>query len=151
MAYDIAMVLNEWEAIGVFGGNKGVSVIISLAIGLMALRFGFVQTFFSEVFPRFGIAIASLIAIVILAAVFIPNEHMKGWLIGFGVTGAVFGVIAILNSFIAVDWFASQWIYDNLALVILAVGLTLIIVAMFIWNTPKDVKNIALPISAFRN
>ena len=165
MPMDIATVLNDWEAIGIFdfalpfllifavvfgvlsatkifGSNKGVSLIISLAIGLMSLRFGFVQVFFSELFPRFGVAIAALLAIVILAAVFIPNEHMKGWLIGFGATGAVFGLIAVLNGFIAADWFASQWIYDNLSLVILAVGLVLIIVAMFIWNTPKSEEKI---------
>ncbi len=164
--FDIATLLNEFEQIGVFdymlpfllifavvfgiltatnvfGGNKGVSLIIALVIGAMAIRLGYVQAFFTEVFPRFGIAVATLLVIVILAAVFIPNQHKKGWAIGFAIGGGVFGLIAVINAFSALDWFGSTWVNDNLSLLIGSLLLIILIIAIFTYPLKNEDKSYA--------
>jgi len=141
--FTIRDVLNQWEAVGVFdfilpfllifavifgaltttrvlGGHKGVNLIIALVIALMALRLGFVQIFFTELFPRFGVGLAILIVVVILAALFIPDQHKKGWAIGFSIAGAVIG-IAVLIATLSSDriyWFDSYFWQDYWGLII---------------------------------
>ena len=90
MVYDIQTLLQEWESIGIFDyvlpfliifsliyavltstnlfgkKNKPVYVLIAVAIGLMALRVGYVQQFFAEVFPRLGVGLAILLVVIIL-------------------------------------------------------------------------------------
>lgn len=165
MVIGIAELLNVWQSVGVFdymlpfllifavifgvlgatnilGSNKGVHVIIALTISLMALQLGFVQAFFKEVFPRLGVAIAAIIVVVILAALFIPDPHKRGWLTGFAVAGVVFGLIAILNSFTSISWFGSSWWDQYWGLTVGAILLILVIVAMFVWNTPKSAPGV---------
>lgn len=160
MVAGIAELLNIWQSVGVFdfmlpfllifavifgvltatniiGNNKGVHLVIALTIALMALQLGFVQVFFKEVFPRMGVAIAAILVTVILAAVFIPNETRRGWLTGFAVAGAVFGLIAILNAFTAISWFNSSWWDQYWGMTVGAILLIIMIVAMFIWNSPR--------------
>lgn len=123
-----AVVFGIMQASGIFGGNKGVSLIVALVIGAMAIRLGYVQAFFTEVFPRFGIALATLLVVVILAAIFIPDQHKKGWAIGFAIGGGVFGLVAVINSFSALDWFGSTWVNDNLPLLIGSLILIVLII-----------------------
>lgn len=170
--FDIQTLLFQWEAVGVFdfvlpfllifaivfgvltatnvfGNNRGVSLIIALVIGLMALRIGFVQVFFTELFPRLGVAIAVLLTIVILAAVFIPPEHLKGWLIGFGATGGVLGLIAVINAFNEIGWFGSYWIEQYWGLMIGGILLIGVIVAIVV-SAPKKGKSVTIPIPPWR-
>ena len=84
MAYSyntITDILNQWDQIGVFtyvipfllifavvfamlqktrvlGDNRTVQGIVGVSIGLLALQFDFVSTFFAEIFPRFGVGLA---------------------------------------------------------------------------------------------
>lgn len=173
MVMGIAELLAQWESVGVFdymlpfllifavifgvltttnilGGNKGVSTIISLAIALMTLRLQFVQLFFQQLFPRFGVVLAVIIVVVIAATLFIPKEHMKGWLIGFGIAGGVFALIAVINSFNVLGWFGSYWWDNYWGLTIGAVLLIIVIVAMFVQNAPRNPQGIMLPIGPVR-
>src|SRR3989344_164194 len=132
MPFDITSVLNQWESAGifdyvlpfllifavifgiltatrVFGPNKGVHIVISLVVALLSLRIGYVQSFFAEVFPRLGVALAVIIVVVILTAAFIPEEHKKGWVIGLYSLGGIAALLVIFNSFEALSWFQSQW------------------------------------------
>src|SRR3989338_8831604 len=117
MPFDIQTLLMTWESWGVFdfvlpfllifavvfavltttnilGGNKGVAVVIALVVGLMALRLGFVQAFFLNVFPRLGVAIAVILVLLILTALFVTEKkHLKGWLMAFAIIGAILAVI----------------------------------------------------------
>ena len=89
MAFNIQDVIYQWETLGVFdyllpfllifavifgvlsatkimGDNKGVHVVIALVIGLLALRIGIVQKFFTVLFPRFAIGLAIMVVVIIL-------------------------------------------------------------------------------------
>lgn len=165
MAYDIATMLAQWQQLGVFdyvlpfllifavvygiltatnvmSGNKGVNIIISLAIGLLSLRFEFVPLFFSQIFPRFGVGIAVFLVLMIFAALWIPKEHLGKWSIGFSITGVVIALVVIYNSF---DWFGwtgfGGGFWDQYgSLVILGILLILVIasIAMPKINSPSS-------------
>ncbi|MGC9309436.1 MAG: hypothetical protein ACP5D2_01950 [Candidatus Nanoarchaeia archaeon] len=120
------------EKTNLLGENKGVSVMIAAASGLLALQLGFVQEFFTELFPRFGMAIAVLVVAVILIGFFHEGEEkgqMKwiGYVLGIGV------VIWALTSWdiwgasdIGIGW----WLRDNFWNLIIAAGLIGLIVWM---------------------
>src|SRR3989344_7899898 len=76
--------------------NKAVNAIIALAVSLMALQFDFVSLFFSEIFPRFGIALAIILVLIILGGVFFdPENQMFKWI--FVIIGFVIAAIIIFK------------------------------------------------------
>ncbi len=74
---------------------KGINAIIALAVALMALQFNVVSIFFSEIFPRMGVALALILVILILGGLFIPTNKESNW---FMVTLIiiVFGIIIVV-------------------------------------------------------
>ena len=78
-----AVVLGLLNKINIFGNAqnpaKGVNAIIALAVGFMALQFDIVSTFFSEIFPRFGIALSIILVIIILGGLFMPTNKENNW------------------------------------------------------------------------
>lgn len=59
--------------------NKGINVIIALAVAFMALQFDMVSMFFSEIFPRLGIALSIILVILILGGLFMPKDKENNW------------------------------------------------------------------------
>lgn len=60
--------------------NKTINAIIALATSLMALQFDFVSIFFAELFPRFGVGLAVILVVLVLAGLFIPyNKKGFNW------------------------------------------------------------------------
>lgn len=172
MAFSIEQLFYQWEAIGVFqwvlpfllifavvfgvlsatnilGGNKGVHVVIALAIGLLALRIQLVQAFFTELFPRFAIGLAVLLVVVILVGLFIPDEHKKGWLIGLAIVGVLIGVGVIIATFDTFAWFDSFFWQEYWGVIIGGVLLVLLIVFMAIPIKKAESNRVAL-INPFR-
>ncbi len=128
MAFDIGTVIAQWQTAGIYdfllpfllifaivlgilrstniiGGNKGLHIIIALVIGLMATSYNYssgllLSDFLRELFPRLGLGLAVLVALLILVGLFISDEAMKTWaqyvLMGIGV---VIFLIVILKSF----------------------------------------------------
>lgn len=106
-------VLNQWHQLGVFDivipfllifavvfailhktklfgdENRSINAIISASIGLLALQFGFVQSFYAEIFPRFGVGLAIFLVLIIALGFFVGDDRGKmewiGWVIGIGV------------------------------------------------------------------
>jgi hypothetical protein len=98
--------------IKIFGENKGASVLVSVAIGILALQLDFVPVFFQDVFPKFGIGIAFLIIALILAGAFIAegDDKMKNafkWIF-FGV-GMLIAAIITLSSLSGWSFMGSLW------------------------------------------
>jgi hypothetical protein len=156
MVYEIATMLNDWQTMGVFdyvlpfllifavvygiltatkvmSGNKGVNIIISLAVGLLSLRFEFVPVFFSQIFPRFGIGIAVFLVLMIFAALWIPKEYLKGWSITFVIIGLLIGAVVIFESFDWLGWTgSSSWWSEYSSIIVLGVLIAGLIVVLVI-------------------
>ena len=73
-----ALIFAILEKSSLFGDNKQVKLILSLAIGLMALQFNFVSYFFSEIFPRMGILLSLIVVGMILLGLFFNFEDENG-------------------------------------------------------------------------
>ncbi|MBT4135374.1 hypothetical protein HOD75_02355 [archaeon] len=126
MAYiqTIGDILNAWADYGVFayllpflmifaivygllnksnilGDNKGVQATIGLAIGLLALQFNYVASFYATIFPYAGMGIAVLLVAIIFMG-FIGSGGGKEW-VWFGI-GAVIFLVVLFTSLSDVYW-----------------------------------------------
>jgi len=151
----IGQVLQSWESLGIFSyvlpfilifavvyaildkvevfeGKNSLNMVIALAVGLLSLQFEFVPLFFSEIFPRAGIAISVLLVALILAGAFIDwKDKDKKWhWIFFGLAAIAF-LLVIANSFAAFSFFGSGW-WDNYgsAIIVLVVLVALVTAVM---------------------
>jgi len=136
----ITKVLGQWSEIGLFsyilpfllifaivyaildkskilGDNKGVHIIVSLAIGLLSLQFNFVSNFFSVIFPYTGIGLSILLVALILMGL-IGGERFSKY-VWFGLGAIIFIVIVLvslthfnllnLNLNYSGNWFSQSW------------------------------------------
>jgi hypothetical protein len=119
------------EATKIVGPNKGVHVIIALVIGLLALRMGFVQDFFREIFPRLGVGLAVILALLIITGLFISSEQAKYWMWGIAAVAVVVWIIVMVGSFQAVSWLSGTGFFEDYAgMIIGAVLLIGVIIAV---------------------
>ena len=120
------------EATNIVGKNKGVHVIIALVVGLMALRLGFVQAFFTEIFPRLGVGLAVILALLIMTGLFINKGEAKYWMYGIAAIGVIIWIIVLVGSFNTVGWFGTSGSFfgDYAGLIIGAVLLIGVIIAV---------------------
>ncbi len=102
-----AVVYAVLTKIKVFEENKGASVVIAIAIGLLALQFDILPAFFQNIFPKFGIGLAILLIGLILAGAFISGyEKAYSWIF-FGIGGLIFLIIIFIS--LADIQFAGSW------------------------------------------
>ncbi|MEK6817313.1 MAG: hypothetical protein AABX80_00780, partial [Nanoarchaeota archaeon] len=94
-------------------GGKSINAIIALSVSLMALQFDFVSVFFSEIFPRFGVALSVILVILILGGLFMPL-NIKGF--NWGLIAVVFVIIGIVifQSLESFGYNAGYWWRNNL-------------------------------------
>ena len=150
----IVDILNQWESLGVFdyvlpflliftivfgileatnlvGKNKGVHVIIGLVVGLLALRMGLVQTFFIEIFPRLGVGLAVILALLIITGLFIPEGQAKYWMWGIAAVAVIVWIIVMVGTFQNVGWMGGGAFFEDYAgMIIGAVLLIGVIIAV---------------------
>lgn len=95
-----AVVYAILSKVEIFKENRGASILIAVAIGLLSLQLNFVSEFFQNVFPKFGIGLTFLLLALILAGAFLPGDD-KGknsyfsWIF-FGLGAIIFLIISIL-------------------------------------------------------
>ena len=97
--------------IQIFGDNKPINAIIALAVGLISLQFNFVGTFFSEIFPRVGMGLSILLAVIILIGLFSrdkddPTKPGKLFNTVMIVVGIIIAVIIVVQSYGAFGWYS---------------------------------------------
>lgn len=82
--------------IEIFGKNKGINVILSLAVALMALQMNFVSYFFREIFPRMGVMLSIILVVMVLLGLFFDFKKsvFVKWIMGIIVTVGVIIIIA---------------------------------------------------------
>jgi len=93
-----AIVFGLLQKIRIFGDlekSKGINAIIAVGIGALSLLYDQVPTFFSVIFPKFGIGLAVFLVLAIALGFFYMNDEDKhknhknmswiGWIVGIGV------------------------------------------------------------------
>jgi hypothetical protein len=79
---------------------KGINAIIALSTSLLAMQFNLVSVFFSEIFPRFGIALSVILIIIVLGGLFMPTNKESNWfMVALAVVVFVIIGIVVYNSF----------------------------------------------------
>ena len=167
MAFTITDILNSWNEIGVFSyvipfllifaivyaildktkllsredsDNRGITAIIAVSVGLLALQFDIVSTFFATIFPRFGVGISIFLCFIIFVGFFMPEpkegkglkNQVIGWAIGIGV------VIWTFSSWN--DWTTGSGIGGWFAEYVWAIIVLGVIVGLIILATQKGKK-----------
>lgn len=114
--------------------NKGITAIIAVAVGLLALQFDIVSTFFATIFPRLGVGISIFLCFIILVGFFLPapsnGKGLKGQWIGW----VIFAGVAIWSISSWLSWNGSSgfggWFMEYIwAIVVLGVVVALVIFA----------------------
>lgn len=128
MGTTITDVLNMWDSYGVFSyvipfliifavvfgilqkskifgeedKTKGINAVLGLAIGLAALQFDFVSTFFATIFPRFGVGLSVLLVLIIFLGLFLTDDDRKKSHGGLKYVAWVVGVLIVV-------WALANW------------------------------------------
>lgn len=103
-----ALVYGILKRTKIFKENNAVNGIIALSVGLMALQFNFVTVFFAELFPRVGIALSIILAIMIIIGLF-ADPDSKGVTYGMLAVSVIIIIIVLLNTSDALGWQAGSW------------------------------------------
>lgn len=154
--------LNQWQGVGVdyilvfllvfafafgvltatnvLGKNKSVHVIISLVLGLMSLKSGLAVDFMARAFPKAAVAISVIIIMVILTALFIPEDKDKrsGWMIAFYCVAAIAFIFVVFNTFSETSWYSSNWWTDWGGMIIGALLIMGVIIAVALSGDKKS-------------
>jgi len=132
-----ALVFGILTRVKIFKDNRVVNGIIALAVALMALQFTFVPDFFSQIFPRVGVALAIILGIMIIVGLFAdPNSNLINYIL-LGVGVITIGVV-IIQSAGAVGWQSGQWWAENWAIVVGAIVLFILIAVIIGSASPRD-------------
>ena len=83
-----------------FKDNKGINAVIAISVSLMAMQFDFVSIFFSQIFPRLGIALSIVLVLIILLGLLIRDDEkgnqMVKWMMAISII--VIAIVVIVNS-----------------------------------------------------
>lgn len=157
MAVDVAYILSSWESVGIFdyvlpallifsvvfgileatniaGKNKGIHIIIALAIAGMAIGFGrdYISTFFASIFSQLGVGLAVILSLVILVGLFISSDEARYWAYGFAAIAFIIWILITVGSVRELGWmtFGSYNLEDYAGLIIGGVLLIGVIIAV---------------------
>lgn len=168
MAIDLQTLMSTWQTNGVYtialpallifafvfgvlstshvvGRNKGVQVIISLVIALLAIQATVVQQFIIDIFGRAGIAIAVVLVAIILTAMFIPDDARKGWYYGMMGLGGLAFIFVVFNAFADFNWLRSGWWGEWGGTVVFIVVIVGILAAMLFGKSEESRSPVASP------
>lgn len=124
-----AIVFGILSKINVFGDNKGLNAVVAIVIGLLALQFELVPVFFSEIFPRLGVALSILLALIVLLGLFFDKDH-KGLNYGLLAVGVIIFITVIVKSTGNLGWYSGYWWSSNWQRVVAALAFFGIIMAI---------------------
>jgi len=119
--------------------NKSINAIIALSVALMALQFDFVSVFFSEIFPRFGVALSIILVIIILGGLFMPTDSKWFSWILILVVMVIIGIV-VFSSLESFGYNAGYWWRNNLGSLLGWAVLIGLIIAVVAGSTTSDPK-----------
>ncbi len=132
----------------IFKNNKGINAILALVVGLLSLQFNFVPIFFSEIFPRLGIGLAIILALLILAGLFFDPKNK---LVNYSLlaVGVIVFLVVLIQTAGWVGWTSGFLLYDNWPRIVMII----IVIALlgFVINSmgPKKQKSQQPPYEGF--
>jgi hypothetical protein len=163
---DIATIFSQWQSIGVFeyllpillifavvfgiltttnvlGHNKGLHAIIAIIIALMAVGYssslGYsLGNFLQTLFPRLGIGLAVLLAILILIGLFVPDDERRFWLWGLAAISIIIVIVILSKTFAQFNWYSSGNYGDYVGWIIGGVLILGLIIAVAASGGQKD-------------
>lgn len=96
----------------IFKNNKAINGVLALVVGLLSLQFDFVPIFFSEIFPRLGVGLIIILALLILAGLFFDPKNK---LINYSLlaVGVIIFLVVLIQTFGWVGWTSGFLLYDN--------------------------------------
>ena len=137
------LVFGILSSMKLFKENRAVDAVIALVVGLMALQFDMVPVFFSQIFPRMGVALAAILVILIVAGFFVDPK--KSWIMYIFLGIGFIAAIAVLASTAGnVGFYSSYWIYNYMP-EILVIGFVLVLILIItgiIGKKPEDNYNL---------
>ncbi len=125
-----AVVFGILMRIKVLGDNRSLNAVIALVIGLLALQFELVPIFFSEIFPRVGVALSIILALLVLSGLFLdPNSKYVSY--GLLAVGVIIFLAVLVKTSGYLGWYSGYWWYANwpsilLGLVVLGIFFAII-------------------------
>jgi hypothetical protein len=151
-----ALVFTILSFVPLFQNNKGINAVISLVTALMALQFGIVSIFFSEIFPRLGIGLSIVLVLIILMGLLVRDEEkgnqMIKWMLIIAII--VIAIVVISNSLSSFGyagfgggqfWNFLRYNWGTILGVALFVGLVIAIIAG--QNPKPKMKNVPVGLS----
>ncbi len=118
------------EKTKVFGeSKKEINAIISIASALLMLQIDAVPQFFSNIFPKLGIALAALLVVLIFVGFFDSDtkENMKNKWIGIVFAGIIilWAVVSSIPNWSQyeglINWLQGEWLTSFIPILILIV------------------------------
>lgn len=111
----------------IFKENKAINAIIAAVVSLMALQVPMIPEFFSQLFPRMGLALGVILILMIIIGFFASPESpiVNYVLLGIGV---IIVIVVLIQSAGAVGWESGQWWGDNWPVVAGAMFIIILVV-----------------------
>ena len=132
-----AIVFGILMKIKVLGENRGLNAVIALVVGLLALQYDLVPVFFSEIFPRVGVALSIILVLLVLVGLFLdPDSKAINYGL-LGISGIIFVSVLIKTSGY-LGWYSAYWWSANWYSILLGVIIIAIIAAVIGSVGPKQ-------------
>lgn len=165
---DIGMIFAQWQSAGVYdyllpfllvfaivfgiltttnilGKQKGIHVIIAVIVGLMAVGYSSTLSyslgqFLQTLFPRLGIGLAVLVALMILVGLFVPHDEKRFWLWGLGAIGFIIGIVIITQTFDSLSFLSFSSYSDYVGWIIGGILILGLIIAVAAGGSERDTR-----------
>ena len=159
---DIGQILQKWDQVGVFAyilpfllifalvfailsrinmfqKKKGVTALISIVVGLLAIVYPDASYFFNIVFSRLGIGLAIILVALILIGAFVPTDGWGSYIfMGIGVLAFL---IIILGSFTDYSWWDSFIWRQHYMTIIVVLATAAAVVLVIVFSKSGDGKD----------
>ncbi len=114
----------------IFKNNKAINAVLAFVVGLLALQFDFVPIFFSEIFPRLGVGLAIILALLILAGLFFDPKNK---LINYSLlaVGVIIFFVVLIQTAGWVGWTSGFFLYNSWPTIVMII-VVLAVVALVV-------------------
>lgn len=142
-----ALVFGILTQANLFTNNRSINGVLALVVGLLALQFDFVPVFFSEIFPRVGVALAILLIIIIFLSMFSNPEDKWQMYLMWGI-GAIIVIVVLLQTAGAVGFYSFlPWLGYNWPQILAIVGFIIILAIIVNAGRPKSTTRMDSPLA----